>query len=81
MFSSAHQAWRLHPALRQSENLKRAFPGFGTAAVIFSAYMFGEALYNQLSTNRASAAAAATAGRHMDRANATGAEASSSAAH
>lgn len=68
MFSKGMQVWRQHPALRQSENVKKMLPGFGTAVAIFSAYVFGEAVYNELSTNRTHAtqdsAASAAAPSH-----------------
>lgn len=47
MFSRAHQAWRMHPWLRQRENLKHALPGFGTALAIFGTYTFAEAFYEK----------------------------------
>lgn len=47
MFSRAHQAWRMHPWLRQRENLKHALPGFGTALAIFGTYTFVEAFYEK----------------------------------
>lgn len=47
MFSKAHNVWRQHPWLRQSENLKKMFPGLGTASAIFGTYIFLEAFYNR----------------------------------
>lgn len=51
MFSRASQAWRQHPLLTQNENIKHMFPGLGTAAAIFSVYVFGEAFYNTMTAS------------------------------
>ena len=58
MFSEAHNVWRKHPWLRQKENLKVMFPGFGTAVVIFGTYMFVEEFYKRFTARKALSAAA-----------------------
>ncbi len=59
MFSEAHNEWRKHPWLQRQNNLKKMFPGLGTAVVIFGTYLFVESFYNRLNERSAKHAPAA----------------------
>jgi len=41
------EAWRKHPVFKQSAMFRSMFPGFGIAAVAFTAYVVADNIYQK----------------------------------